>query len=72
MKKLSVHYVHHVLVYELPQSSSCGENQEGTLFSGLHICYAHLASVGFEHFVLCGSLMTTYGYIWFLHVLLIV
>ena len=31
-----------------------------TLFSWLYICYAHLASVKFEHSVCCGSLMTTY------------
>ena len=34
-------------------------------------CYAQLASVRFEPSVCCGSLMTTYGYIWFLHSFLI-
>ena len=40
-------------VHELPQSH-CGEKREGTLFSWLHICYAHLASVRFEHSVCRG------------------
>ena len=35
-------------VHELPQSH-CGDNREGTLFSWLHIYYAHLAFVRFEH-----------------------
>ena len=48
-------------VHELPQSH-CGDNQEGTLFSWLHVYYAHLASVRFEHFVCRGSLMTIYTY----------
>ena len=46
-------------VYELPQSH-CGDNREGTLFSWLHIYYAHLDSVRFEPSVCRGSLMTTY------------
>ena len=29
----------------------CGDNQEGTLFSRLHVYYAHLAFVRFEHYV---------------------
>ena len=37
-------------VHELPQSR-CGDNGEGTFISWLHICYAHLASVRFEHSV---------------------
>ena len=41
--------------HDLPQSHS-GDNQEGTLFSWLHIYYAHLASVRFEHSVCHGSL----------------
>ena len=45
-------------VHELPQSH-CGYNLEGTLFSWLHIYYAQLASVRFEHSVFSGSLMTT-------------
>ena len=45
-------------VHELPQSHS--DNREGTLFSWLHVNYAHLASMRFEHSVCCGSLMTTY------------
>ena len=36
-----------------------GDNQKDTLFSWWHICYAHFASVRFEHSVCCGSLMTT-------------
>ena len=46
-------------VHKLPQSH-CGDNQEGTLFLWLRICYAHLASVRFEHSVCHGLLMTTY------------
>ena len=49
-------------VHELTQSH-CGDNREGTLFSWLHIYYAHLVSVRFEHSVCRGSLMTTYIYI---------
>ena len=52
-----------VQVHELLQSH-CGDNQEGTLFSWLHIYYAHLAFVRFEHSVCCGSLMTTCVYIY--------
>ena len=48
-------------VHELPQSH-CGDNREGTLFSWLHIYYAHLASVRFEHSVCRGSLMAAYIY----------
>ena len=44
-------------VHELPQSHY-GDNREGTLFSWLHIYYAHLAFVRFEHSVCRGSLMT--------------
>ena len=40
-------------------TKSLGDNREGTLFSWWHICYAHFASVRFEHSVCCGSLMTT-------------
>ena len=45
-------------VHELPQSH-CGDDREGTLFSWLHINYAHLVSVRFKHSVCRGSLMTT-------------
>ena len=48
-----------VKMHEL-QQSDCGDNREGTLFSRLHIYYAHLASVRFEHYVCRGSLLTTY------------
>ena len=48
----------HAQVHELSQSH-CGDNQEGTSFSWLHIYYTHLASVRFEHSVCRGSLMTT-------------
>ena len=48
---------------ELPQDH-CGDNREGTLFSWLHMNYAHLAFVRFEHSVCRGSLMTTYIYIY--------
>ena len=44
-------------VDELPQSH-CGHNREGRLFSWLHIYYAHLAFVRFEHSMCRGSLMT--------------
>ena len=40
------------------------DNREGTLFSWLHVYYAHLASVKFEHSVCRGSLMTIYIYIY--------
>ena len=46
-------------VHELAQSH-CGDNQEGTLYSWLHIYYTHLASVRFEPSVCHRSLMTTY------------
>ena len=47
--------------HELPQYH-CGDNREGALFSWLHIYYAHLVFVRFEHSVCRGSLMTTYLY----------
>ena len=57
-----------VQVHELPQSH-CDDNQESSLFSWLPICYAHLASERFEHFMFCGSLMTTYIlYIYILYI----
>ena len=31
--------------------AQCSDNQEGTLFSWLHICYTHLSFVRFEPFV---------------------
>ena len=46
-------------VHELPQSHCC-DNGEGKIFSWLHIYYAHLSSVRFEHSVCRESLMTTY------------
>ena len=49
-------------VQELPQSH-CGDSRVDTLFSCLHIRYAYLAFVRFEHSVCRGSLMTTYLYI---------
>ena len=42
--------------------SQCGNNQEGTLSSWLHIYYYYLGFVRFEHFVCRGSLATTYIY----------
>ena len=36
----------------------CGDNLEVTLFSCLHIYYAHLAIVRFEHSVCRGSIVT--------------
>ena len=45
-------------VHELPQSH-CGDIRERTFFSLLHLYYAHLASVRFEHSVCRGSLLTT-------------
>ena len=50
-------------VHELPQSH-CGDNRKDTLFSWLHIYYAHLVFVRSEHSVCRGSLMTTYIYIY--------
>ena len=46
-----------------PTVHHCGDNWEDTFFSGLHIYYAHLAFVRFEHSVCHGSLLTTYIYI---------
>ena len=45
-------------VNELTQSH-CGDNRESTFLSWLHIYYANLASVSFEHSVSRWSLMTT-------------
>ena len=45
-------------VHELPQSH-CGDNREGTFFSWLHINFADLASVRFEHSVCHGSLLAS-------------
>ena len=44
-------------VHEFPHNH-CSENREGTLFLWLHIYYAHLAFVTFEHFGCRGSLMS--------------
>ena len=44
-------------VHELPQSHY-GDSREGTLFSRIHIHYAHHASVKCEHYVCHESLMT--------------
>ena len=41
----------------MPQSH-CGESREDTLFTWLHICYAHHASLRFEQSICRGSLMT--------------
>ena len=38
------------LKYMLPQNH-CSDNWEGTLFSLLHIYFAHFASAGFDHSV---------------------
>ena len=46
-------------VHELPQSHCC-DNREGILFSWLHVYYAHLDFMRFEHSVCHGSLMITY------------
>ena len=46
-------------VHELPQNHWV-DNRDDTLFSWLHIYYAHLSTVRFEHSVCRGSLMTTY------------
>ena len=46
-----------VLVHELPQSH-CSDNQEGTLFSWLHIYYMNLASVRLEHSLCRGSFIS--------------
>ena len=45
--------------HELPQSQ-CGDKREDTLFSWLHIYYAHLAFVRFELSVCRGSLITNF------------
>ena len=50
-----------VTVHNVPRYISCHKaNLVVTLFSRLHIYYAHLASTGFVHFVCRGSLMITY------------
>ena len=46
-------------VHELPQNR-CGDSWDSTLFSGLHIFYAQLAFVSFQHSECRGSLMTSY------------
>ena len=46
-------------VHEL-QQNHCGDIWEGTLFSWLHVYYAHLAFVRFEHSVCRGSLVFLY------------
>ena len=43
--------------------SHCGDNREGILFSWLHICYAHLAFVRFEHSLCRGITYTHQGFI---------
>ena len=57
------HMMHGLTVHHVPKCMSChknhcGDNWEGTLFSCVHIYYAHLASVRFEHSVCRESLMT--------------
>ena len=47
---------HMMYVYHFPKCMSCKINQNGTLFSWLHICYAHLPSVRFEHSMCRGPL----------------
>ena len=61
-------------VHELTQSH-CGDNWEATLFSWLHVYYAHLASVRLEHFlclehfvwplILC-SFLNLFSTLWFI------
>ena len=64
MKKLSVHHVHHVPKYMSCHKALAVITSRGHCFhENLSV---HLASVRFEHFVCHGSLMTTYGYTWFL------
>ena len=41
-----------------------GDNRDGSLFTRLHLYYARLAFVRFEHFVHCGSLMNTNMYLY--------
>ena len=53
------HKLHETLRAYNCHKSHWGDNQDGTLFSWLHIYYAHLSSVRFEHSVCRGSLMTT-------------
>ena len=48
-----------VQIHELPQRH-CGDNRDGTLFSWLHVYYAHIATVRFEYPVCRGLLMITY------------
>ena len=55
-------------VFELPKSHF-GNKQEGTLFSWLHMCYAHIASARFAHFVCHGYIF--YSFILFINFILI-
>ena len=50
-------------VHELPQSH-CGDNRGGTLCSWLHIYYAHVAFVRFEHSVCRHLWRLIYKYIY--------
>ena len=36
------------LLHELPQSH-CGDNGNGTLFLGVHICYSNFVCIGLKH-----------------------
>ena len=50
----------HAQLHDELQESHLADNQEGALFSWLHVYYVHLASVRFQHLVCCGSLMIYY------------
>ena len=60
-------YQQYVIVHYVPKCMSCHKaivviTGRAHCFHGLHIYYAHLAFVRFEHFKCHGSLMTTYIY----------
>ena len=73
--EISLLFYYCAQVNGLPQSSY-GDNREGTLFSWLHIYYAHLISVRFEHSVCFESLNwplnTCILYIIYIHIIYII
>ena len=51
-----------------PPSCHCGDNREDTLFSWIHIYYARLASVRFEHSVCRDHLWPLYDHFIYIYV----
>ena len=52
----------HELLHELPQSH-CGDNGNGTLFLGVHICYSNFVCIGLKHSI-CHELQCIYIHIY--------